>query len=149
MNQEAVLDRETGLVWERAPSTFPPLSWLHAHDHCIQRTVGNRQGWRLPTVQELSSLVEPPPSPRQFDPTAPPPDPTLPSGHPFTRSTLDHLTPLTPGVLATFYWSANTAAGNSINAWGVDFFAGQPMALWKANILFAWCVRGGQGVAPQ
>src|SRR5580704_13425546 len=56
MNSDAVLDRETGLVWEKSPSASS-VDWVSAHDHCNQLIVGNRKGWRLPTVQELASLV--------------------------------------------------------------------------------------------
>ena len=59
----AVLDRETGLVWEKNPlHPQPPdtgmRSWLDAQDHCNNLTVGNRKGWRLPTLQELASVVQ-------------------------------------------------------------------------------------------
>ena len=84
-NDEAVLDRETGLVWEQSPiaqgrlwsASLPsPLSVEGAQTHCKRRTLGNRKGWRLPTIQELASLV---------DPTVPPDaGATLPAGHPFT-----------------------------------------------------------------
>lgn len=53
---QAVLDRETGLVWERSadrPATF----WYGAFYQCIQSTVGGRSGWRLPTVHELLRTV--------------------------------------------------------------------------------------------
>ena len=84
-NNAAVLDRETGLVWEQSPDTGT-RDWLVAHRFCIDRAVGNRnrKGWRLPTVQEIVSLV---------DPTHNRPSP---AGHPFSN------------VQPDFYWSATT-----------------------------------------
>jgi hypothetical protein len=55
---EAVLDRETQLVWERAPQD-PFLLGIFsvAVEHCYARIVDGRMGWRLPTVEELTSLL--------------------------------------------------------------------------------------------
>jgi len=121
----AVLDRETGLVWEKSPSTST-FSWLNGQSHCNELTVGNRKGWRLPTIQELASLVDP----TQYNPA-------LPSGHPFLSVQSD-------------YWSSTTSASNTSDAWGVGFFLGG-VAFWldKSDSHFVWCVRGGQGVDPQ
>src|SRR4029450_13632773 len=57
-NNEAVLDRETGLVWEQSPSSTG-VSWLGAHTSCLVLNKGGRKGWRIPTAQELVSLVDP------------------------------------------------------------------------------------------
>jgi len=128
----AVLDRETGLVWEQSPSTstFPwsSTSTTTAAQHCNRLTVGNRKGWRLPTIQELASLI---------DPTVPSPGPTLPAGHPFSN------------VQQDVYWSATTGATSTGVAWYVNFFDGGVFNIDKSISLFAWCVRGGQGVDPQ
>jgi hypothetical protein len=127
----AVLDRETGLVWEKSPSTGTP-DWFSAQSHCNALTLGNRKGWRLPTLQELVSLVDGDPANTS--------SPRLPPGHPFT------------GVQSTqssFYWSANTRAVNTNSAWGVGFLNGGVVVADKSNLFFVWCVRGGQGVDPQ
>jgi len=88
-NNEAVLDRETGLVWERSPST-QTLAWSNARLFCAQKAVGGRGGWRLPAFNELASLV---------DPTITNPAvPRLPAGHPFQN------------VQAAEYWSATVFA---------------------------------------
>ena len=120
----AVLDRETGLVWEKVPSTSF-FNWLNASIHCVQLNLGGRKGWRLPTIQELASLV---------DPTAF--NPSLPSGHPFT-------------VQSSVYWSATTVANNSAVAWVVDFNNGLVGSLDRSFSGLAWCVRGGQGPDAQ
>jgi hypothetical protein len=119
----AVLDRETGLVWEKAPSTTP-FTWIDASKHCVPLSLGGRKGWRLPTIEELASLI---------DPTVAAPGPKLPAGHPFTVQSLD------------FYWSATTFAPNASGAWNVLFINGDVDFLDKSNTLLAWCVRGGQG----
>ena len=124
----AVLDRETGLVWEKSPSTSTK-NWNIAQCYCNTLAVGNRMGWRLPTIQELTSLV---------DPSVPSPGPTLPAGHPFSN------------VQSSFYWSATTNADLSIlAAWGVYFSNGLVMMDVLSLFNCVWCVRGGQGVDPQ
>lgn len=131
MSNQAVLDKETGLVWEKSPST-DQKTWEEAQIHCNGLKTGNRMGWRLPTLQELASLV---------DPAVHRPGPTLPSGHPFS------------GVQSSTYWSATTYAGLTTSAWCVHFDDnnddGSVSTGGKARRGYVWCVRGGRGVDPQ
>jgi hypothetical protein len=131
-NNQAVRDNETGLVWEQSPGTGN-FGWAEAQSVCNTNPVGNRLGWRLPTIQELASLI---------DPSVPPPGPTLPVGHPFSNVQSDSL---------NLYWSATTFAGNTSVAWGVPFYNGGVNLGDKSasSNRLVWCVRGGQGVDPQ
>lgn len=56
----AVVDKETGLIWQRQPGTAK-LMWPQASDICVKLGVPNtltpHRGWRLPTVQELTTLA--------------------------------------------------------------------------------------------
>ncbi len=134
----AVLDRETGLVWEQSPETLQ-FQWIQAQALCNLKNVGNRKGWRLPTVQELASLV---------DPTVPSPGPTLPSGHPFAnvRVTNDPTNPLSSSV----YWSTTTWATDPATvAWEVEFQTGVVANTSKSVFGYVWCVRGGSGTDIQ
>ena len=140
----AVFDQETGLVWEKSPSTTK-TPWspcapgaATAHVACDTKVVGNRLGWRLPTIQELASLLVP----TQFRPP-------LPAGHPFV---------LTADQDIGQFWSATTAATDvdtPNSAWFVDFFVVDPASFVlygagdKTTLRYAWCVRSGQGVDPQ
>lgn len=118
---QAVLDRETGLVWERSPATTGH-DWGNARFQCTSRTTGGRKGWRLPSVHELASLI---------DPSVAPPGPTLPAGHPFTN------------VRSALYWSASSSTGNPAVAWLVGFNDGTAGTGGKVGSDRVWCVRGG------
>src|SRR5262245_8571973 len=126
----AVLDHETGLVWERSPDAGTQ-DWVGAQRFCVERVVGpgNRIGWRLPTVQELASLVDPTQD-KDFN------VPSLSVGHPFTH------------VKADFYWSTTTFGEDPTAAWGVSFQDGFLIGpgvrfTSKDQRLFVWCVRTG------
>jgi len=54
MGNAAVLDRETGLVWEKSPN--PLFDQGGAQVQCNLKSVGGRSGWHLPTLQQLQSL---------------------------------------------------------------------------------------------
>ena len=141
-NSEAVLDRETGLVWERSPANTPPpippalSDWFDARLHCARQVnTGDRKGWRLPSVHELASLMLP---------SVPPPGAMLPSpgNNPFS-------------IWAPFiFWSATSATDNpgfsgrpTGAAWFVDFGTGEIDFTYKSDSTKAqaWCVRGGNG----
>jgi len=125
----AVLDRETGLVWEKSPSAGTThFSWFSALGYCGALSVGNRMGWRLPTLQELASLV---------DPSVPSPGPALPNGHPFRN------------VESAGYWSATTHAEVAEAARVVSFYDGSVVNGTKDGLGYAWCVRGGRGADAQ
>jgi len=120
MGGEAVRDNETGLVWEKEPSPTLQL-WQNARGFCATKTVGGRKGWRLSSIEELASLI---------DPSVPSPGPMLPPGHPFLN------------VQQDAYWAATTDANVSTNAWGGDFNDGSVHAFIKTFTLLVWCVRG-------
>jgi len=101
-NDAAVLDKNTGLVWEQAPEALIQ-DWSTATFNCLNKNVGGTRGWRLPSIPELASLI---------DPSVAAPGPTLPAGHPFT------------GVRSTNYWSTSTLAVDPTSAWSVSFVSG-------------------------
>jgi hypothetical protein len=116
----AVLDKETGLVWEKSPDTTD-FTWSGARFACINKNVGGRKGWRLPSIPELASLID-------QSVVSPP---KLPLGHPFL-------------VDSTVYWSASTTAENTTIAWDVFLFNGDVLNHLKTDPFErAWCVRGG------
>jgi hypothetical protein len=82
-NSDAVLDRETGLVWSRrslgrAFAGFFDRPVEKIEQLCQILPIGDRFGWRLPAVAELQSLID----------TSVPLSsaPSLPVGHPFWLS---------------------------------------------------------------
>jgi len=118
---EGVLDKNTGLVWEQSPLTTTH-TWANARFQCTSRTVGDRKGWRLPSVHELASPVVP---------GNPAGGPDLPAGHPFSN------------VQSFRYWSATTSADLPTNAWHVSFGSGFVFTNLKTLNSFVWCVRSG------
>src|SRR5829696_9506620 len=58
LGAQAALDRETGLVWQRVPIEPRAFEWQVARNLCRTENTGARQGWRLPSVEELSSLLD-------------------------------------------------------------------------------------------
>ena len=118
---DAVLDKETGLVWEKSPQSTA-VSLTNARLACANKAVGGRKGWRLPALPELASLV---------DPSVASPGPTLPAGHPFMA------------VQSANYWSASAHMDNPTLTWGVGFSNGAVLGVSKAFDQRVWCVRGG------
>ena len=121
-NNEAILDKETGLVWERSPQTTS-ARWITARRTCAEKNVGGQKGWRLPSLEELTSLV---------DSSIAPPGPTLPPGHPFLT------------VQSTVYWSATRVDEDARGSWAIHFgLGGGATFINWAHSIPSWCVRDG------
>ena len=129
LDGEAVLDKETGLVWEKAPDTasatrkpWTSTTETTADEYCYIRDIGDRKGWRLPTVEELASLIDGSTS-----------MPALPAGNPF----------LNVGNAA--FWSSTTSNKDTTKAWLVGTEFGYVTTNSKIIKNSVWCVRGGYG----
>ncbi len=126
-----VLDRETGLVWEQSPSTTK-TQWYVALNNCSTLVKGNRLGWRLPTIEELSSLIDPAQS-----------NPALPSGHPFSNVQYGN-------ALTDAYFSITNFPQQGGDVFVRRFNSSTSFAAFPKTITeaFYWCVRGGHGIDP-
>ncbi len=117
LDGSAVLDRETGLVWERFPSTNQTSTFALVQLECHEAGTGGRGGWRLPAVSEAMSLA---------GPTG------LPAGHPFTvDATLYYATSSTSYAADRFVrFKASGYMDNTVKTSPISGF---------------WCVRGSSG----
>jgi hypothetical protein len=131
-NSQAVLDRETGLVWQRSP-LGDEFVLREATRLCLESRVGNRGGWRLPTINELTSVLDP-------SATA---GPALPPGHPFVgfNPSAERLWSATPNALSGLTDTYKLAGWSTLSSGVlVVALAGDASSLVSGK---AWCVRGG------
>ncbi len=122
--QETVKDNVTKLIWQDDSSASSvTATWENANNITCQSlntsTFGGYTDWRLPTIEELYTITNKGThSPAKF-------------------STFNNFA-------SGFYWSSTTYAGNSGNAWYVDFDSGSDDADDKTNSGYVRCVRAGQ-----
>ena len=116
LDGQAVLDRKTGLTWEQEPDRIHDV-WEASIARCAAKSVGGRQGWRAPSVDELKTLID-----------AEQRDPALPPGHPFSN------------IKSEIYWTATPHPKDDIVAWQVSFFSGEPVTDQKSGTRRVWCV---------
>jgi formylglycine-generating enzyme required for sulfatase activity len=117
MGGAAVVDNTTGLVWEQSPGV-DHVGWSEASDYCLGRRTGGRGEWRVPTKEELASLVD-----RSQE------NPALPDRHPFAN------------VKSAIYWTSTPDPKDRVLAWHVSFFTGQVTVDGKHLNRRVWCVR--------
>jgi len=108
-----ITDSGTGLVWQKCSAgqgttvgncstgSIRSYTWSNAISYCEGLTLGSRSDWRLPNINELRSIVDYAKSGNTIDSTA------------------------FPSTVSNYYWSSSTYAGDTSNAWQVDFTYGE------------------------
>ena len=115
-----VTDIETKLMWQQG--TAGEMSWYNAtRYYCPGLSLAGYNDWRLPTLDELMTLVD---KSWGYNPA-------------INRTFF-------PGTVASFYWSSTTGAGGTYGAWGVDFDYGHDDGYYKGYSYYVRAVRGGQ-----
>lgn len=111
--ESVVTDSETGLVWEYDYAT--DKDWQQAKDYCEALVYAGYDDWRLPTMEELRTLV---------------------------NKNLSGPASDFPDIPATRFWSSTTCDEYPANAWGVNFYLGDEFNYYKTTAYYARCVRG-------
>ena len=97
---DTVADTVTHLTWQRSVPT-QTYTWVAATTYCTGLSLGGfTSGWRLPTVKELQSIVDP----RAYNPS------------------ID--TTAFPATPSNYFWSSSPHAYYTGNAWFVYFSDG-------------------------
>lgn len=117
-----VTDHLTGLMWAKDANIWGALIWNSAIDNCYGHSLAGYSDWRLPSVQELLSLID-------YEQH----DPALPSGHPFQNTDVFE-----------YYWTSGTNKGNTSHAFVVRVYQGFLEDWDKSATRAVWPVRGGR-----
>jgi hypothetical protein len=109
-------------MWQQA--TAGRMDWDRARTYCHwYLSLASYKDWRLPTLDELKTLVDLDQNPPRINHT---------------------YFPDTVASFSSFYWSSSTNAYNTHYAWGVDFNYGYDYYDLKHNSYYVRAVRGGQ-----
>jgi len=121
MGDTALLDKETGLVWTRNANLASGTDhWQEAINYCRDLEIGSRKGWRLPRIEELSSLID-----------------MSKSGSPKVYSGFNNV--------HTYYWSNTDLESDSGRAYLVSMQDGAVIDGSKTGGSgYIWAVRGGK-----
>lgn len=126
-NGSTVTDAETGLEWPLNVN-FPSSTWQAAQTYIVAMNAANTFGhsdWRLPTVNELQSLV----------------NLQIANQEDWLNSVGGYGSPFT-NVHGYFYWSSTTASLLPGSAWMVNMHYGDVNMFPMANPIYFWPVRG-------
>jgi hypothetical protein len=112
----AVIDRMTGLMWERTPR-FPAASFAEARAYCSDLVVNGRPEFRSPSMKELQTLVDEARSDPCIDPDA------------------------FPEASGSAYWSSTFRADDHVSGWLVSFADGTAALAGVGAVHLVRCVR--------
>lgn len=134
MGGEAVLDKQTGLIWARdAQILGKKVNWEEGGKLSENIEIGGNKGWRLPTRDELITLLDTSQS-----------EPALPEGHPFLNIK-DLATASGSGVSGGYqYWTSTDFQNDNTYVWMVSFHFGNVMKSHKLMDITIWPVRDGE-----
>jgi hypothetical protein len=122
-NKGVVVDRTTGLMWKRAIEEGE-FTFDGAQQHAAAVNAGGgfagHDDWRVPTIDELKSIVDP--------------DRKDPAIHPEAF----------PGTRSRWFWTSTPYEPDPAYAWLVDFGNGITFAYNKTNTFQVRLVRSGQ-----
>jgi len=111
-----VKDKVTGMIWQDDQSvTELKRNWIEAKAYCNKLVIGSYKEWRLPTYDELITIVD------------------------YTKHTLAVM-PQFQYIISADYWSSTTDEENKEHAKNVYFGNGCPDSTSKSNRYYVRCV---------
>jgi len=114
-NNGSVTDLATGLIWQLQDDNIS-RSQAGALLYCSELSLAGNSSWRLPSIKELSSIVDRRTSSPAIDHTV------------FQVNS------------SSSYWSGSADASNSDLAWRVVFDGGRTFSADKTNVFYVRCV---------
>ena len=122
---KTVLDKTTNLLWEQKTeqNKYEEYDWEHAKSYCRNLVHGFYDDWRLPSKNELSSLLT-----HQF----------YTNGYGAENYINIQYFPKT---YSSNYWSSTVYAPNTAFAWGVFFYSGLVYINNQTITYYVRCVR--------
>jgi len=118
-----VKDTKLGLMWQDNYSAkTTEKTWSRAKKYCRNLSLAGYSDWRLPSYNELLSIVDY----DRYEPAI------MPS---FKNVTSKYF---------NYFWSSSEAVSGAKYAWEVDFSGGGTLSLSKSDEYFVRCVRGRQ-----
>ncbi len=121
-DNDIVTDEVTGLEWQddsNLSNSENKKNWTEADSYCSSFSLGSNDNWRLPTKEELESIVD------------------RGKSYPALSEDFKNVS------LAGLYWSS-TAFTNTGAMWYINFYSGSSYSFSKSHDLYVRCVRGEQ-----